>query len=109
MSTLEAYRGVEVHLLSFLIPALSDQFHFPDSLLPGKQPPVSFGCEVISRFVLDALEESLVCAENRTTHQPRLGLCRWNIERAEHCLYLRHSLAQTLYVYEVATGVLISP
>lgn len=72
MRTMEAYRGGEVHLLSFLIPALSGQFHEPVSLLSGKQPSVSFGCEVSSRFGLDALEKSLVFTENRTMHQLRL-------------------------------------
>jgi hypothetical protein len=69
MSTMEAYRGVEVHVLSFLISAPSGQFHDPVSLLPRKQPPVFFRCEVSSRFGLDALEKNLVSAENRTTHQ----------------------------------------
>jgi hypothetical protein len=50
ISTVEAYRGVEVQLLSFLILALSGQFHDQVPLLPKKQPSVFFGCESFSEF-----------------------------------------------------------
>ena len=63
MSTMEAYRRVEVHLMSFLNPSLSGQFHDPVSLLPRKQPPVSFGCEVSSRCG-SLGEKSCLCWES---------------------------------------------